>query len=103
MPRIRCNYEGCIHLEGNFCTAGEVELDQELGCLTYSVVDDEIEAVVAEDEEEEIEEAVIAEWDDEDEDDEDEDFEDLDDEDDDDDDDDDDGNGWSTSPKSRRR
>jgi hypothetical protein len=103
MPRIRCNYEGCIHLEGNFCTAGEIELDQELGCLTYSVVDDEIEAVVADDEEE-IEEAVVAEWDDEDEDDEDEDFEDLDDEDDDDDDDDDDdGNGWSTSSKSRRR
>ena len=69
MPRIRCNYEGCIHLEGSFCTAGEIELDQELGCLTYSVVDDEIEAVVADEEEEEIEEAVIAEWDDEDEDD----------------------------------
>ena len=21
MPRIRCNYEGCIHLEGKLCTA----------------------------------------------------------------------------------
>ena len=84
MPRIRCNYEGCIHLEGTLCTAPEIEFDQELGCLTYSVVDDEIEAVV---DEEEVEAVVEVEWDDdEDEDeDEDEDFEDLDDDDDDDD------------------
>jgi hypothetical protein len=41
MPRIRCNYDGCIHLEGNLCTAPEIEFDQELGCLTYSVVDEE--------------------------------------------------------------
>ncbi|GEM_PF-132239 len=103
MPRIRCNYDGCIHLEGNLCTAPEIEFDQELGCLTYSVVDEEIEVVV---DEEEVEAVVVAEWeDDEDEDDEeDEDFEDLeDDEDDDDDDDDDDGNGWSTSSSKRRR
>ena len=99
MPRIRCNYEGCIHLEGTLCTAPEIEFDQELGCLTYSVVDDEIEAVV---DVEEVEAVVEVEWDDdEDEDeDEDEDFEDLDD--DDDDDDDDDGNGWSTTSKRRR-
>jgi len=99
MPRIRCNYEGCIHLEGTLCTAPEIEFDQELGCLTYSVVDDEIEAVV---DEEEVEAVVEVEWDDdEDEDeDEDEDFEDLDD--DDDDDDDDDGNGWSAASKRRR-
>ena len=99
MPRIRCNYEGCIHLEGTLCTAPEIEFDQELGCLTYSVVDDEIVAVV---DEEEVEAIVEVEWDDdEDEDeDEDEDFEDLDD--DDDDDDDDDGNGWSAASKRRR-
>ena len=47
MPRIRCNYEGCIHLEGNLCTAGEIELDQELGCLTFSQVEDEEEVVKA--------------------------------------------------------
>ena len=52
MPRIRCNYEGCIHLEGNFCTASEIELDQELGCLTFSQVEEEEIAGV----EEEIEE-----------------------------------------------
>ncbi len=50
MPRIRCNYEGCIHLEGKLCTAREIELDQELGCLTFSQVEDEREAVVDEEE-----------------------------------------------------
>ena len=55
MPRIRCNYEGCIYLEGNFCTAGEIEFDQELGCLTYSQVEEE-EIVGVEEELEEIEE-----------------------------------------------
>ena len=55
MPRIRCNYEGCIHLEGNFCTASEIELDQELGCLTFSQVEEE-EIAGVEEEMEEIEE-----------------------------------------------
>ncbi len=58
MPRIRCNYEGCIHLEGNFCTAGEIELDQELGCLTFSQVDEDEIASVDEELEEVIEEEV---------------------------------------------
>ena len=77
MPRIRCNYEGCIHLEGNLCTAGEIELDQELGCLTFSQVDEE-EVGVAVDEE-----LVGEEWEDvlEEEEEEDEDWEDLEDED----------------------
>jgi hypothetical protein len=102
MPRIRCNYEGCIHLEGNFCTASEIELDQELGCLTFSQVEEEEIADVEEEmeeiedeeewEEEELEEE-LEDW----EEDEDEDWEE-----DDDDDDDDEDNGWSSS-KSRRR
>ena len=54
MPRVRCNYEGCIHLEGNFCTAGEIEIDQELGCLTFSQVEEE-EIADIEEELEEIE------------------------------------------------
>ncbi len=58
MPRIRCNYEGCIHLEGNFCTAGEIDLDQELGCLTFSQVDEDEIASVDEELEEVIEEEV---------------------------------------------
>ena len=92
MPRIRCNYEGCIHLEGNFCTAGEIELDQELGCLTFSQVEEE-EIADMEEEIEEIEDEELEDWEEE----EDEEWED-----DDDDDDDEEEDGWS-SPKSRRR
>jgi hypothetical protein len=102
MPRIRCNYEGCIHLEGNFCTAGEVILDQELGCLTFSQVEEEeiadveeeIEEIEAEEEwEEEDAEEDLEDW--EEDEDEDEDWED-------DDDDDEPEDGWS-STKARRR
>ncbi len=108
MPRIRCNYEGCIHLEGNICTASEIELDQELGCLTFSQVDEdevggvegEIEEVIEQDEAEEDwvaddfeeeEDEDLEEWDDE---------EDWDDEDEDEDD---DGGGWSSSRSRRQR
>jgi hypothetical protein len=102
MPRIRCNYEGCIHLEGNFCTAGEIELDQELGCLTFSQVEDEeiadvekeIEEIEGEEEwEEDLEEEEedVEDWE-----------EDEEDEWEDDDDDDEEEDGWS-STKSRRR
>jgi hypothetical protein len=107
MPRIRCNYEGCIYLEGNFCTAGEIELDQELGCLTFSQVEEEEIAGVEEeleeiegDEEwkeedvEEEEEEDLEDWEEDEE--EDEDWED------DDEDDEEEESGWPSS-KSRRR
>jgi len=105
MPRIRCNYEGCIHLEGNFCTAGEIELDQELGCLTFSQVEeeeiagveDEIEEIEKEEEEweeEEVEEEDLEDW----EEDEDEDWED-----DDDDDDEEEDSSWPSAKPRRRR
>jgi hypothetical protein len=106
MPRIRCNYEGCIYLEGNFCTAGEIELDQELGCLTFSQVEEEeiagVEKELEEiegDEEwkeeedlEEEEEEDLEDWEEDEE--EDEDWEDEDDEE--------EESGWPSS-KSRRR
>jgi len=103
MPRIRCNYEGCIHLEGNLCTAGEIELDQELGCLTFSQVEEEAIIGVEEEELEEIEKDEA--WEEEENEEEDlEDWEEDEDEDEDweDDDDDDEEDGWS-SAKSRRR
>lgn len=104
MPRIRCNYEGCIHLEGNFCSTDEIELDQELGCLTFSQVDEEVIVDV----EEELEDEAVSAYDlDEEEDeDEDEDWEDLDEDEDDDwdddEDDDEDSGGWKTSSRRRR-
>jgi hypothetical protein len=84
MPRIRCHYEGCIHLESNHCGADVVELDPEMGCLAFvqeteDLVDEEDwDDDLLEDEEEEEE---VAEWEDLDED---EDDLDLDDEDEDD-------------------
>jgi hypothetical protein len=104
MPRIRCNYEGCIHLEGNLCTAGEIELDQELGCLTFSQVEEEEEIVGVEEEEEleEIEEE--EEWEEEDLDDEDlEEWEDEEEEWEEEDDEDEEEDGWSSSKARRRR
>ena len=102
MPRIRCNYEGCIHLEKNICTAGEVELDQELGCLTFSQVEDE-EDVVEEvlDAVEDAEEAWVEEDFDEEEDEEEDLDWDEDDEEDDWDEDEEEGGGWPS--RSRRR
>jgi hypothetical protein len=105
MPRIRCNYEGCIYLEGNFCTAAEIELDQELGCLTFSQVEEEEIAGVEEEledieEEEEWEEEDAEEEEEEDledwEEDEDEDWEDEDE------DDEEEENGWPSSKSHRR-
>ncbi len=105
MPRIRCNYEGCIYLEGNFCTAGEIELDQELGCLTFSQVEEE-EIAGVEEELEDIEEEE-EEWEEEEAEDEEEDLEDWEEDEDEDwededDDEEEEEDGWPSS-KSRRR
>lgn len=35
MPRIRCYFEDCIFLDEGYCTAAEVEIDPDQGCLTY--------------------------------------------------------------------
>jgi len=40
MPRIRCRYIDCYYLESGFCTAENVLLDPDEGCLTYSHIDD---------------------------------------------------------------
>ena len=99
MPRIRCNYEGCIHLEGKLCTTDEIELNQELGCLTFSQVEEDAVAGV----DSEIEEEWVGEVEeDEDDDDEADDWDDLDEDDDDDDDDEDSGLGSVASRRRRR-
>ena len=101
MPRIRCNYESCIHLEGNQCTTDEIEINQELGCLTFSQVEED--AVVGVDSE--IEEEWVDEVEEDEDDDEPDDWDDLDedDEDDDDDDDDDEDSGVGSVTSRRRR
>lgn len=52
MPRIRCHYVDCIYLEAGFCTADEIELDPEMGCLTYAQAEEEEEEELLEEEEE---------------------------------------------------
>jgi hypothetical protein len=89
MPRIRCRYIDCKNLESGFCGADQVDLDPELGCLTYTQEDEDLlkEQVWEEEEEEEKvldeEEEEEEEWD-EDLEDEDLDFDDEDEDDDDD-------------------
>lgn len=41
MPRIRCHYVDCIYLEAGFCTADEIELDPDMGCMTYTQAEEE--------------------------------------------------------------
>jgi hypothetical protein len=55
MPRIRCRYIDCKNLESGFCGADQVDLDPELGCLTYTQEDEDLlkEQVWEEEEEEE--------------------------------------------------
>ena len=57
MPRIRCHYVDCVFLDDGYCSAAAVEVDPDMGCMTYSraadaEVEDEWEdAEVDEDEE----------------------------------------------------
>jgi hypothetical protein len=59
MPRIRCHYIDCVFLDDGYCGAAAVEVDPDMGCMTYTRADD-VEAV----EEWEEEEEELEEWDD---------------------------------------
>jgi len=89
MPRIRCRYVDCVYLESGFCGADQIDLDPELGCLTYTQEEEELPKEAEWEEEEEAEvldEEEEEEWD--------EDLEELDEEDFEDDDEDDDDEDW---------
>jgi len=36
MPRIRCNYVGCVFLDQGYCSAAAAEIDPDEGCLTFT-------------------------------------------------------------------
>ena len=36
MPRIRCHYIDCIFLDDGYCRSTSIELDSDIGCMTYS-------------------------------------------------------------------
>jgi hypothetical protein len=39
MPRIRCHYIDCIFLDDGYCGAAAIELDPDVGCMTFSRAD----------------------------------------------------------------
>ena len=57
MPRIRCHYVDCVFLDDGYCSAAQIEVDPDVGCMTYSRAND----VEEEDDWEEEEE--LDEWD----------------------------------------
>lgn len=36
MPRIRCHYVDCVFVDDGYCGAAAVELDPDMGCMTFS-------------------------------------------------------------------
>ena len=93
MPRIRCRYVDCVYLESGFCGADQIDLDPELGCLTYTQ-EEEVLPKEADWEEEEEEEEVQVLDEEEEEEEWDEDLEEFDEDDFEDDDEDDDDEDW---------
>ena len=55
MPRIRCHYVDCVFLDDGYCGAAAVEIDPDMGCMTYSRAND-VETEDEWDKEEELEE-----------------------------------------------
>jgi hypothetical protein len=70
MPRIRCHYLDCVFIDDGYCGAAAIEVDPDVGCMTYSRADD----LEVEDEWEDEEEDELEEWDEVDPDEEDEDL-----------------------------
>jgi len=60
MPRIRCHYIDCVFTDEGYCGAAAIEVDPDVGCMTYSRAND----LEAEDEWEEEEEEELEDWED---------------------------------------
>lgn len=58
MTRVRCRQSECIFWEGGTCTAEEIELDPEQGCLSLEELED-----IAIDDGEELDEDFDEDWD----------------------------------------
>lgn len=57
MPRIRCHYLDCVFIDDGYCGAAAIEVDPDVGCMTYSRADDlEVENDWEDEEEDELEE-----------------------------------------------
>lgn len=40
MPRIRCHYIDCVFMDDGYCGSAAVEIDPDVGCMTYSQADE---------------------------------------------------------------
>jgi len=60
MPRIRCHYVDCVFLDDGYCGAAAIEVDPDVGCMTFARADD----TETTPDWEEDEEAELEEWDD---------------------------------------
>lgn len=40
MPRIRCHYLDCVFLDDGYCGAAAIEIDPDVGCMTFKRADD---------------------------------------------------------------
>ncbi len=60
MPRIRCHYIDCVFLDEGYCGAAAIEVDPDVGCMTYSRAND----LGTEEDWEEEEEEELEDWDD---------------------------------------
>lgn len=60
MPRIRCHYFDCIFLDDDYCSAAKIEVDPDMGCMTFKRSTD----VEAEGDWEENERSELEDWDD---------------------------------------
>ncbi len=56
MPRINCHYVDCVFLDDGYCGAAAVEIDPDMGCLTFSRAADVEEDDWDSEEEEELDE-----------------------------------------------
>jgi hypothetical protein len=54
MPRIRCHYLDCVFLDDGYCGAAAIEIDPDVGCMTFKRADDLDVEEDWEDEEEEL-------------------------------------------------
>jgi len=43
VPRIRCHYIDCVHLEDGFCGIVSVEIDPDEGCRTYKRIGESLD------------------------------------------------------------
>ncbi len=60
MPRIRCHYIDCILLDEGYCGAAAIELDPDVGCMTYKQSDN----IKDDDDWDEEDDDELVEWDD---------------------------------------